>query len=205
MCVCVCESVWRIREKGVKRLYLGSSVSVRHLTHVHLVVLSFFFHFSSTFSFIPFIQVLAVCFWNLLNCLSVFHSCVTLLFLFFLRWVCSVVTMISVFFLFLSCACCLMSEDDAYVDKLPNFEKRVDVLAGMVWSCPGWLPFFKISHYPLGLMMTGHFFYPQSTRLQRSFVIHDSFFPHNSHLRDKDGSHRIGSENSRPSSILCPD
>ena len=114
--------------------------------------------------------------------LCVAHCKTIMLFLFFLCWVCSVVTMISVFFLFLSCACCLMSEDDAYVDKLPNFEKRVDVLAGMVWSCPGWLPFFKISHYPLGLMMTGHFFYPQSTRLQRSFVIHDSFFPHNSQM-----------------------
>ena len=29
-----------------------------------------------------------------------------------------------------------MSEDDAFVDKLPSFERRADLPAGMVWVLP---------------------------------------------------------------------
>lgn len=29
-----------------------------------------------------------------------------------------------------------MLEDDVFVDKLPSFERRADLLAGMVWAFP---------------------------------------------------------------------
>lgn len=47
----------------------------------------------------------------------------------------SVLTSVSSRFVF-RMTFCLMSEDDVFVDKLPSFERRADLLAGTVWAFP---------------------------------------------------------------------